>query len=48
MNQALSAKGWWPGGQPGNSQLPDDATEEVSDQMPAEKPKLKLVTENYQ
>ena len=48
MNQALSAKGWWPGAQPRKSDLSDDTSEEIGSGMPEEKPTLKLVTENYQ
>lgn len=47
MNQALSAKSWWPGGQP-HASLPDNRYEDTEDNASAEKPTLKLVTENYQ
>jgi len=47
MNQALSAKSWWPGGQL-HASLPDNTSEDTEAIASAEKPTLKLVTENYQ
>ena len=44
MNEALSGKAWWPSSDNRTRQFVED----VRDVQPEEKPKLKLVTDNYQ
>lgn len=47
MNQALSGKSWWPGGELASAKS-QDTDEAENHRSPQEKPPLKLVTENYQ
>ena len=48
MNQALSAKSWWPGRQANTQQTPQQAAHEEDQAELKKKPSLTLVTENYE
>jgi len=48
MNQALSAKSWWPARQASTQQTLRQATHEEAQAKLQKKPSLTLVTENYQ